>query len=441
MTSAEDAIAAFNVEEIRDERAGLETQRTALEKLATLLSGVRRSAHELADAKEREAKARTTADAAEKSAKEAERDGKIATIGLEAAKAKLEAAQAVRDLEAYRAHLREDVPCPLCGSKEHPYERRAPKVDKRIEAAEEEVLAFEKEVKKLLRAAATQAAKHEGALQEAAGHAETAKLRDIEQHRSRRSYGAQHKAFAETTIPADPTTEGTEEAISTRLKDVERRLARTIESEAKATRLQNVAKNARAARDARQVELDAARKARDAAKERLDAAARARADAETKRNAAMEAYERAIEEVSPAFDRVIGWRDAFQKNPRMFERSCAEDVAEQIRLRKSRAEIKTMIASAAPRQIEAKARLAERLNAVAIAHGRTVDGKSAVGALITKRQSLLGGRMTDDVLREIGERVTRARNLEREALEVPCKSGTKARGGRDAAQDRRRHGA
>lgn len=415
---AEYVVTALNTDAIRDERAALETRKNALEKLGISLSDVQRNTHELTDAKEREAKARATADTAGGAAKEAERDGELATIKLDAAKARLGEAQAVRDLKDYRAQLREDKECPLCGSKEHPYERQAPKVDKRIERAEEEIKALEKEVKRLERVAASQSTKRDGALEEAAGYAASTKLHDVEQQKSRKAYGMRHKACAETAIPADPTTKGTEDAITTCVKDVERRLATAVDSEAKAKRLENAAKKARDERDTRQGVFDAARRAREGAKEKLDAAVGARTEVEGKRNTATGAYERALEEVSPAFDEIPEWRDVFRRNPKAFEKSCAAEVVEQSRLREARAEATAIINGTRPQQIEAKARFAAQTEAVKIAHNATANGEKKVEGLVTGRTALLGGRATNAVMREVGEAVKRARAFERDAAAV-----------------------
>lgn len=412
---AEEALATLDPETVRRDRAAEDDRKRALSKLEVALHEVERAARELDAARAHEASAKRKQSEADAQALESERARAGVAAKLEAARAKLEAAQAERAFESYRAHLVDGKECPLCGALDHPFGKSAPPIDERIEQASAEVARWTTEHTELDREITRSLSRAESEREAAAQHAEAATARAGELAKAKRAYTTARKGCPDDAIPTEATAEGAAEMVSACMKDVDQRLRALIAVEAKITKREKEAKEARAARDQRLGDLGAARKPVDDAKEKLDDAIRKHAHAVSHASAARKALDDAVEEVSPAFDAIGPFRKDLERDPTEFEARQAKLVEAHGLEREARRKATAAIADLRPKVSEAEARLGERDQALTIAREAAAARKSHVEKLSTARHALLGGEVTRTFVEQLAQRTGRARAVEQAA--------------------------
>lgn len=405
---ADQALAALDPETARRERAALDARKLSLSKLETALQDVLRAGRELSESKAHEATARSKQSEAEAQAKEDERARERVADKLEAARSKLEAAQAVRDLESYRAQLVEGHECPLCGAHEHPFGKGAPRVDERIEKANAEVVKWTEEQAALDRSIAASRSKAENQRESAVHHADAATQRTKELAKATKGYASARKACSDEAMPVDPAAEGAANTVSARVKDVEDQLRKASALDAKVAKLEKAAKAARDARDARHGELQAARKPMDASKEHLDDANRAHIQATAQAKTARGSLDVALEEVSPAFDATGPFRAEFERDPSAFEQRHAKLVASHRDARQARSRALEVLTDLRPKVSEATARLTEREQALTAARDAAAGRRGAVEKLVIARRDVLEGEATEAVVARLARRIEAA---------------------------------
>jgi exonuclease SbcC len=412
---ADTKLVALEPEKVRHERAELQARKPRVLELGAALGEVLRFSKEAAKARTQEVAAKEKAAAETEAEAEAEQARELAQAKLETAEAKLARAEAVRDLDSYRTLLAEECPCPLCGSKDHPYGRRAPKVDERLVKAEEEVAVCGKEVKVHERAVATHRTKAETAAESAKQHATAAKELETDLRAETKRYGVARKACPEAELPTDPTEAGTTAALNKHQRVLEELLAASLATEKAVVGLEKRAKGARELRDQRQVALEAIRKGVEAAKGTLEAAVRRHEEARSAHANAATALDAAVEELSPAFDEIGPFRAALERDAKAFEASCAAQIVEQKRLREERTRLAVAIEQAKPKEAEATTRLSERTEAHKAAQELAVAKKSELDALAATRHTVLDGRSVSEVLEALQKGLGQARAAHEQA--------------------------
>ena len=322
---AQQALAAFDVGALLDERDALEGRRDALaagEKIWQGLFAARQRLQRIEAERERSTAARATVQAALDAASEAAPALAAATAQAEAALSAAELACAAR-VEDLRARLAEGEPCPVCGSEEHPYAHPDVRLRAVLGVLREQVEQQRAEVRANLSSQATRRA-------ELAAADERLEALLEEHHGLLDDAGVLEQAWnAHPLAPEAPIEAQRVDWFAAQLLAV-REALRAIDAR------QQSARRAAQARDAAQAAFDAANAEHKRLQDVAQAAAKAHVDAGHARQSLAEQAERdtallagLLAELDPVMSGACGdgWQDGWRADPGACHRERAAEVA------------------------------------------------------------------------------------------------------------------
>lgn len=349
-------------------------------------------------------------------------------------------AKAAQGWSEHRAELSEGQPCPLCGSKRHPYVNDGTQFAGLVSSSKKRVMELQSERSELQE----RCAKHREDMRLYVGQADDAVTRAV---RARKKYDARLKEWSRTAaelgmdvIPNElgqRAVRNAKKAAEIRrdeIKEIEERAAKLAEQVARQRKIiDRCRKDEASARDA----MSAAEKAAERARQEFDKIGELLKKARVER----ETLEQALE--TPLAGWGNAWRKSLAANPAKFMTDCANAVSEYLSWTAERAQCESNRAALATKHQSLLATVNERKTiAEQRAHEQFGMRENFLSAQ-TNRSALFSGRVTAVVRNEYEDAV----KIRRDALDIAtaevslrrqqaAEAEAEARGAHEAARAR-----
>ncbi|WP_224243055.1 AAA family ATPase [Hyalangium gracile] len=370
---------------------------------------------------------------------------------LKEAQRALTQAQAAQGLVSYRAALQDGEPCPLCGSKDHPYGRAEAALEGLVVEASSRVEALEAE--------RTSAAQREAAAlaREQAARPRQAKAEERRgQAAARRA--AHHEAWAKARAgleqPLPPEQAEDAEAgswLEEALKETQARLAAVRAEEEAAEARARKAREARAALESCRSRLEAAVEAQRRAEDALAQVEQSAQQSQREAEQAAEARRQVLVDLAPAFGGSKEWEPRLSADPAGFRKRCAEKVSEwsireealrtaqarELEARGNRAAAearKEAQREAAEEQARAWKRADEALKATLAARAKVLEGRATEQVRTALRTAVEAATQAYEKARAAAESASRAAAVATARAEEAAKARTLAVEAHEQAQ-------
>ena len=423
--AAKQAEASAFSDALRDERDALRSNQQAIEAMLSLAAQAQNLTKQQQIEQGNEATARMEAEDARREAAEAEQALPRVEGQLAEAKRALDQTRTTIDLAAHRAKLRDGVPCPLCGSTEHPYAKDAGPLAELLVAHEENVREREQHLQSLRERRSRAQTKAEAlarTAEEAKERLTTIEAQLDDLHTRWKELGSK------VALESSPTQPEALDVLRERRSGIETRLAELREAERRAADWAEKARRRQSEWQLARTRLDALVQKHEAAKER----AREAETAWSRHAEALERSTRSLDEIAatlaPAFEGRDGWRERLFQTPAEFFENRKREVEAYRQRNEELSRTKEELSTLRAQRDKAAAILDERAKSDATLREELAIREEELAGDRAERAKLFEGRAVIDVQTELEGALAKATKALEEAKQAEQKARDEVQG-------------